>query len=247
MRSAARNSDQRRAEHDVVGDDAAGDRHAEQRQIEQREARAQHLRHAEGAAVLAAGEVGELRRQDGEGRGDGQRHHGEEDGPHAQREQADQQRQRDARDQRDGEARQRRCPGRAPAVEREPDAVAAEPVEHGVGERDDAGIAEQQVVARHQHDEDAHLGGGVDGLRAAEQERRQRQHRQDGTDRAAPAARQVAGEDRVDHGPLPACDGHVRGEARGEGSSPVLAPPAALEDDGAIGRRMPSPHRLATG
>ena len=173
-----------------------GDRLPRHGRSSEREAGPQHLGHAERAAVLAAGEVGELRRQDGEGRGHGQRHHGKEDGAHAQREQADEQRQRDARHQRDGEARQRRGPGRAPAVEREPDAVAAEAVEHGVGERDDAGVAEQQIVARHQHDEDAHLGRRVDRLRPLEQERRRRQHDQDRQPARAqhPAARQIAGE-----------------------------------------------------
>ena len=110
--------------------------------------------------------------------------------------------QRDAGDERDGQARQRRGPGRAPAVERQPHAVAAEPVEHGVGEGDDAGVAEQQVVARHQHDEHAHLGRRVDGLRAPEQERRQRQHGQDRHQHHAqhPAARQIArAGQRLDH------------------------------------------------
>ena len=107
--------------------------------------------------------------------------------------------ERDAGDQGDGQARQRRGPGRAPAVEREPHAVAAEAVEHGVGEGDDAGVAEEKVVARHQHDKDAHLGRRVDGLRSPEQERRQRQRGQDRRQHHAqhPAARQIAREQRL--------------------------------------------------
>jgi hypothetical protein len=53
-----------------------------------------------------------------------------------------------------------------PAVEREPDAVGADAEEHRVGEGDDAGVAEQQIVARHQHDEDQILAADVERLRA---------------------------------------------------------------------------------
>ena len=86
--------------------------------------------------------------------------------------------QRDAGDQRDGEAAPAPRPRLRPSRKRDPHAVAAEAEEHGMGEGDDAGVAEQQVVARHQHDKDAHLGRRLRPARP-EQERRKRERRQD--------------------------------------------------------------------
>ena len=96
---------QRGKEHDVVGERASRHDHAERRQVDEREVRPQHLRHAERAAVLAAGDVGELRRQDRERGGDRERHHGKEDGAHPEREQPDQEGQRDAGDERERRGR----------------------------------------------------------------------------------------------------------------------------------------------
>ena len=98
--------------------------------------------------------------------------------------------------QRDEEPEPDRVPARAHRVQRDGDAVAADAVEHSVGERHHAGVAEQQVVGGGQRDEDADLGCDVERLRAGEQERRERQRRhdddqRDGQDRAA---RAVAGE-----------------------------------------------------
>ena len=66
-------------EQQVVGDEPAVDRSAEERRLGVRGARLQRLRHLERQAVLAAGDVGELRREGRERRGDGERDHGEED------------------------------------------------------------------------------------------------------------------------------------------------------------------------
>src|SRR5918997_1022363 len=59
-------------------------------------------------------------------------------------------------------------------------AGAADAEEHGVGEGHDARITEQQVVARHKHDEDADLRGGAQGLAAREQERGGGENQHDG-------------------------------------------------------------------
>jgi hypothetical protein len=72
---------QRREEHQVVGDQLAVDGRAENLGLDQAEAGPQHLRHAEGAAVLAAGEVRQLRSEHREGGGHRQRDHGVEDRP----------------------------------------------------------------------------------------------------------------------------------------------------------------------
>ena len=118
--------------------------------------------HAEGDAVLAAGEVGELRGEDREERRDRERDHGEEDRLHAQREQADRRTTARAQHQRRPRRRARARPRSAPSCAHgDADAVAADAEEHGVREGDDAGVAEQQVVARDQHDEDADLGRDV--------------------------------------------------------------------------------------
>jgi hypothetical protein len=152
--------------------------------------------------------------EDGEGGSDRQRHHGEEDGAYPEREQTDEQRQHDPGNKRDGEARERRGPRGTPAVERKADTVAADAIEHGVGEGDDAGVAEQQVVARHQHDEDADLGRRVDRLRAREQERSQSQCGQDCHQHHAqhPASRQVVRQDRADHPAPPRAPSPLGGE-----------------------------------
>ena len=81
---------QRGDEEQVVGEQPAVDRGAEEGLGGVLGAGPQGLRHLEGEAVLAAGEVGELRGQRREGGGDRERDHGEEDRPHAQAEQADQ-------------------------------------------------------------------------------------------------------------------------------------------------------------
>ena len=62
-------------------------------------------------------------------------------------------------------------------------------------ERDDTGIAEQQVIRRDEQDHHAGLGGDVERLGAREQERRQRQGEDDEDEQnlqRAPA-RRVAG------------------------------------------------------
>ncbi|MND00291.1 hypothetical protein D3C83_188490 [compost metagenome] len=70
-----------------------------------------------------------------------------------------------------------------------------------MGEGDDAGIAEQQVEARGQHDEDADLGRDVQRLGTGEQERCCGKADQDDEqhDREPAAARQVVGEQRAQH------------------------------------------------
>ena len=90
-------------------------------------------------------------------------------------------------------------PGRTEIVEREPRAVAADAEEHGVGERHDAGIAEQQVVARGEHDEVADLGGDIERLRPGKQQRREGEAEEDRRqqDRQHAAARRIAGEERA--------------------------------------------------
>ena len=77
-----------------------------------------------------------------------------------------------------------RRPGRPDPRAGDRDAVGADAEEHRVREADDAGVAEQQVEARRQDDEDDDLGGDVERLGAGEDERRQRQARR----RSRPAA-----------------------------------------------------------
>ncbi len=81
------------------------------------------------------------------------------------------------------------------------DAVGADAKEHRVGKADDAGVAQQQVVAGHQHDEDQDLGGHIERLGARKDEGRQRQAQQAGDQqrRQQPAAREVVGEEATDH------------------------------------------------
>ena len=64
--------------------------------------------------------------------------------------------------ERGGGAEGDRAPADLEARQRDRDAVAADAEEHGVRERHDAGVAEQQVVARHQQHEDADLGRDVE-------------------------------------------------------------------------------------
>jgi len=179
--------DERACEHQVIG----------------REARMQQRREAEIDAVLAAGERGQLRGEDLEERGHRKRDHGEEDRPHPQAEQADAERDRGRQQQRECAAGNEAAPARAPVHRRKADAVAADAEEHGVREGHDSGVAEQQVVARHQEHEHADLGGDVERARARKQERRERESEQNqrkrGCERAT--ARQVAGEEKPDHLP----------------------------------------------
>ena len=72
-----------------------------------------------------------------------------------------------------------RAPARAQRVEHEANAVGADAEEHHMRERDDAGIAEQQIIGRGEQDHHAGLGGDVERLGAGEQERRQRQSEDD--------------------------------------------------------------------
>ena len=69
-------------------------------------------------------------------------------------------------------------------LERDGDAVGAHAEEHGVGERDDAGVAEQQVVARHQRDEDADARRRIERARAGKQEWREGEAQRDGDQHA---------------------------------------------------------------
>ena len=156
---AAGTAPRRRRRRQVVGDDPAVDaRRRGQRCSTSRKPARSSARHAVVEAVLAAGEPSKLRGQDREGAGHRERDHGEEDRAHAQREQADHQRQ-----QRPSASAERRAEPRSPsssgpiACSAMRDAIGADAEEHGVGEGDDAGVAEQQVVARRQHDEDADL------------------------------------------------------------------------------------------
>ena len=77
-----------------------------------------------------------------------------------------------------------RVPAWPQARERDRHAIGADAEEHGVGEGNDAGVAQQQVETRRQHDEDADLGRDVQRLGAGKQERRQRE-----PDQARPTGR----------------------------------------------------------
>ncbi len=114
-----------------------------------------------GQAVLAAGDRRKLRGEDLEKGRYRERDHGEEDRAHAQREQADGEgngeRQSEGRERTEGE----RAPARAHLRHGDADAIAADAEEHGVGERDDPGVAEQQVIARHQEHEHRDLCGDI--------------------------------------------------------------------------------------
>ncbi len=202
MRSSTRKAAADDCEHEVVGQELAVGLNAEDRMVEPLEARLQDRRDLERAPVLAAGQVRELRGQHVEGVGDRQRHHGEEDRLHAQREEADRQRQRERQDEGADEPERQRPPARAEPVERQPDAIGADAEEHHVGEGHDAGVAEQDVVGGDQQDHDAGLGRRVQRLRAREQERReqQREHDERDQDLQRPAAGRIAGKKR--HRPL---------------------------------------------
>jgi hypothetical protein len=82
-----------RDEQQVVGDQLAVDEHAQHRVSKGSKLGDQQLGHLEGQAVLAAGDVRQLRGQRLERRRHGQRDHGKEDGPHPQRKQPHRQRQ----------------------------------------------------------------------------------------------------------------------------------------------------------
>lgn len=64
-------------------------------------------------------------------------------------------------------------------------------------ERHRAGVAEQQIVRRHQQREDADFRGDVHRLGAGKQKRRQREQRYDDNEQKAEnsAARRIAGKD----------------------------------------------------
>ena len=181
-------------------------------------------------------------------RRDRQRDHGEEDRAHAQREQPDDEReQRRASGSAIASAERDRGPASARGIERDADAVAADAEEHRVGERDDAGIAEQQVVARHQHDEEADLRRGIrataspgnrNGASASAEEDRRSARRQ-GPGCAADRRRAAASAGHrspPDRGRAPATAGsapsagcwrRARASARGSRCSWPSAPPAA--------------------
>ena len=87
-------SDRDDGEDEIIGQDLAREGDAEKLVLGELEARPQRLRNLERAAVLAPGQSRELRSEHIEGVGDRQRHHGEEDRLHSEREEADRQRQR---------------------------------------------------------------------------------------------------------------------------------------------------------
>ena len=184
-------------EDEIVADQSAIERDAEERPAEQSEARLQNLGDPERAAVLAAGQPVELRSEHAERIADRQRHHGEEDRLHAQRQQADRQRQHGRDAERRGEAERRRAPTRPKPVKRQPDAIGADAEEHHMGKGDHAGVAEQQIVGRAEQGVDADLGGDVERLGAGEEQRRQRQRERDDDDQRLqrPPARRRTGED----------------------------------------------------
>ena len=64
-------------------------------------------------------------------------------------------------------------------------------------ERDDAGVAEQQIIRRGEQDHHTGLGGDVERLGASKEERRHRQSEDDNDeqDLQRPPARRIAGED----------------------------------------------------
>ena len=133
-------------------------------------------------------------------------------------------------------ARRDRVPAGAQARQRDGHAIGADAEEHGVGEGHDAGVAQQQVEARRQHDEDADLGGDVQRLGAGEQEGRDRQAQHDGHQQHGEpaAARQVVGEERAQHGYLLAtgkrpCGRHSR----------IIAISRMLEPSATLGARKP--------
>ena len=197
MRSSARNSADAGGEDEIVADQPPVQGEAENLAVGQLEARPQRLGNLERAAVLAAGQPVELRSEHAERIADRQRHHGEEDRLHAQRQQADRQRQHGRDAERRGEAERRRAPTRPEPVKRQPDAIGADAEEHHMGKGDHAGVAEQQIVGRAEQGVDADLGGDVERLGAGEEQRRQRQRERDDDDQRLqrPPARRRAGED----------------------------------------------------
>ena len=84
-------------------------------------------------------------------------------------------------------------------VQGDGDAVGADAEEHRMGEGDDAGVAQHDVVARGQHDEDADALRHAQRLGAGEQERGAQQGEEgDGQqDRQDAAAGAVAGKDAI--------------------------------------------------
>jgi hypothetical protein len=186
-------------EHQVVGGEAPVHGAAEELALHEAGAGPQELRHGEAAPVLAAGEVRELRGEHAEHRRDRERDHREEERAHAQREQSDGERQHQGHGERRGEPREEGPPRGSHAAEGEAHAVRADAVEHGVRERHDARVAQQQVVGGHQHDEDADRGRGVEGARAAGGERRDGEAHEDGHEECGQdaAARQVVGKERA--------------------------------------------------
>jgi hypothetical protein len=161
--------------HQVIGDQLAVQIGAEEFFVGQGEGRRNELRDLEVEPVLAAGPVRELRSHGHEGGGDGQRDHGEENRPYAQGEQADAQREDGGQDHRDQQAHRHRGPGRSHLGRRDADPVGTDAEEHGVGEGNDAGIAQHQVVTGRQHDEHRDLGADVHGTGTGKNEGRRQQ------------------------------------------------------------------------
>ena len=80
-------------------------------------------------------------------------------------------------------------------------AIGADAEEHRMGEGDDAGVADEQIIARHHHDEDGDTRRGLDRAGAGKEEGRQRKRNEDHDqhDAEADAARPVAGEEADQH------------------------------------------------
>ena len=77
----------------------------------------------------------------------------------------------DDRHRQRGEHTQRqRAPAWPKTIERDRHAIGADAEEHHMGERHDAGIAEQQIVRGDEKREDADVRRDIGGLRAGEQE-----------------------------------------------------------------------------
>ncbi len=138
-----------------------------------------------------------MRGQHQEGRCHRQRDHCKEDRLHPQREQPDAEREKRRQRQADHKTGGDRGPAWSHGIERDGDRVAADAVEHRVGERHRAGVAEQQVVGGDKGRENADLAGDVQRFRAGKQEGRGSQHRDDENEQGAEhaATRRIAGQD----------------------------------------------------
>ncbi|MCY1303847.1 hypothetical protein D9M70_535730 [compost metagenome] len=159
------------------------------------------MRHLEVQAVLAARQVGQLRDQRLERGRDRKRDHGVEDGAHAQAGQADQQGEGQRYRQAGSGACEYGRPPRLQAYAGDGNAISADPEEHRVGEADDAGIAQQQVIAGHQHHEHQNLRCDGKRFRTWKEERRHGQggHDRDEKKRQHGAAGRIAGKQAYGH------------------------------------------------